>query len=133
MVPFRLNPQSGVPVHEQLVLAAKKAIISGRLRPGEAFPSVRVLATALKIHANTAQRAVAQLKLDGLLEIQPGIGATVAAPPAQARNERARLLRGDIEPLLVEAIRLGVELDEFQELIAAEWRRLQPADRWQEA
>lgn len=133
MVPFRLNPQSGVPVHEQLVLAAKKAIISGRLRPGEAFPSVRTLATALRIHANTAQRAVAQLKLDGLLEIQPGIGTTVAAPPVQARNERARLLRADIEPLVVEAIRLGVDLGEFQELIAIEWRRLQPADRWQEA
>ena len=94
---------------------------------------MRRLATALKIHANTAQRAVAQLKLDGLLEIHPGIGTTVAAPPVQARNERARLLRADIEPLLVEAIRLGVDLGEFQELIAVEWRRLQPADRWQEA
>ena len=30
MIPFRLTLQSGVPVHEQVAFAAKKAMISGR-------------------------------------------------------------------------------------------------------
>jgi len=29
--------QSGVPVHEQVAFAAKKAMISGQLRPGDPF------------------------------------------------------------------------------------------------
>ncbi len=126
MIPFRLNPQSGVPVHEQLVQAAKKAILSGRLRPGDPFPSVRTLAAGLKIHANTAQRAVSILKQEGLLDIQPGIGTAVAARAPSARSERTRLIRAEMEPILVEAMHMGATLDEFQQLVAGEWQRLAP-------
>jgi GntR family transcriptional regulator len=49
VIPFRLALQSGMPVTEQVAFAAKKAILSGRLRPGDPFPSVRAISTALKI------------------------------------------------------------------------------------
>jgi hypothetical protein len=32
MIPFQLNPQSGVPVHEQVAFAAKKAMISDYMK-----------------------------------------------------------------------------------------------------
>jgi len=128
MVPFRVTFQSGVPVHEQVVFAAKKAIISGKLQPGESFPSVRTLSKAAKIHANTAQRVIAQLQQEGLLEVRPGIGTVVAQPRPSARMERSRLLARDVEELIVEAIRLGVGLEEMQELLAAQWRKLQPEE-----
>jgi GntR family transcriptional regulator len=115
----------GVPAYEQVAFAARKAIISGRLKPGDAFPSVRALSKAIKIHANTAQRVIAQLQQEGFLEVRPGIGTVVAQPPSTPRAERTRLLRSDIEQLTVEAIRLGVSLDELQESIAEQWRRLQ--------
>ena len=125
MIPFRVVLQSGVPVHEQVVFAAKKAIISGRLRPGEAFPSVRTLSAAVKIHFNTAQKVIAQLQQEGLLEVRPGIGTVVAQRAAAGRMERARLLARDVEALTVEAIKLGVGLEELQELVNAQWRELQ--------
>lgn len=125
MVPFRLAIQSGIPIHEQVAFAAKKAIIFGRMKPGEPFPSVRALAQATKIHANTAQRVIALLKQEGLLEVRPGIGTVVAQPPPSARAERARLLRNDIESLAVEAMKLGVSLEELQAIVADEWRALQ--------
>jgi GntR family transcriptional regulator len=125
VVPFQLTLKSGVPIHEQVAFAAKKAIISGRLRPGDPFPSVRSLSTAMKIHANTAQRVIAQLKQDGLLEVRPGIGTVVAQPPPSARRERARILGGDIEALTVEAMKMGVTLEELQDFIAEQWRKLQ--------
>ena len=125
MVPFQVALLPGVPAYEQVAFAARKAIIAGRLKPGDAFPSVRALSKAIKIHANTAQRVIAQLQQEGLLEVRPGIGTVVAQPPSTPRPERTRLLRGDIEQLTVEAIRLGVSLDELQESIAEQWRRLQ--------
>ena len=125
MVPFQLTLKSGVPIHEQVAFAAKKAIISGRLRPGDPFPSVRHLSTAMKIHANTAQRVIAQLKQDGLLEVRPGIGTVVAQPPPSARRERGRILASDIESLTVEAMKMGVTLEELQGFIAEQWRKLQ--------
>ncbi len=125
MVPFHVVIQPGIPAYEQVAFAARKAIVSGRMRPGEPFPSVRALSKAVKIHANTAQRVIAQLQQEGLLEVRPGIGTVVAQPPSTSRPERTRLLRADIEQLTVEAIRLGVSLEELQESIAEQWRRLQ--------
>ena len=126
MVPFRLELQPGVPIHEQVAFAARKAIISGKLRPGDSFPSVRTLGKAMKIHANTAQKVIAQLTAEGLLEVRPGIGTVVLAPSPCTRAERSRLLGRELEQLVVESLKLGLTLDELQSAAAAHWRRLAP-------
>ncbi len=125
MIPFRLTLQSGVPVHEQVAFAAKKAMISGQLRPGDPFPSVRALSKAMKIHPNTALKVIAQLTAEGLLEVRPGIGTVVLQPPAGKRNERARLLGREVEQLTVEAKQLGLTLDDLHAAIDEHWLRLQ--------
>ena len=43
MLPFRIELVPGVPVYEQLVAAVTRAVVSGDLSPGDAFPSVRAL------------------------------------------------------------------------------------------
>jgi DNA-binding transcriptional regulator YhcF (GntR family) len=123
VLPFRLVPQAGVPIGEQVLFAAKKAILSGRMRAGEPFPSVRALGRAMKIHANTAQKVIAQLAAEGLLEVLPGIG-TVVAQPAQPRGGRARLLARDVEQLTVQALQLGMSLEELQAAMHDCWIRL---------
>jgi GntR family transcriptional regulator len=125
---FQFTPQPGTPLHEQVAYAARKAIVSGKLRPGDPFPSVRALSRDLKIHANTAQKVIAQLQLEGLLEVHPGIGTVVAQPSPVTRSERARTLKPDVENLTVEALRLGLTLPELQNFIAESWRRLQPKE-----
>jgi GntR family transcriptional regulator len=125
LIPFRLTLQSGVPVHEQVAFAAKKAMISGQLRPGDPFPSVRALSIAMKIHPNTALKVIAQLTAEGLLEVRPGIGTVVLQPPAGKRNERARLLGREVEQLTVEAMKLGLTLDDLHAAIDEHWHRLQ--------
>ncbi|MBI4905340.1 MAG: GntR family transcriptional regulator [Acidobacteria bacterium] len=124
MIPFRFTFQPGVPINEQVVFAAKKAILSRRLKPGESFPSVRVLSRELKIHANTAQRVVGQLKQEGLIEVHTGIGTVVAEPRPMSRHDRSRLVKKDVELLVVEAIRLGMSFDELQHLVAEHWSQL---------
>lgn len=123
MVPFRIAAQSGVPVAEQVIFAAKKAIFGGKLRPGDVFPSVRVLARAMKIHANTAQKVIAQLADEGLLEVRPGIGTVVAPLPAP-RAGRVRSLAREVEQLAVQARQMGVSLEELQVAMADCWRGL---------
>jgi GntR family transcriptional regulator len=128
VIPFRFTLQPGIPVHEQVAFAAKKAMMSGRLRPGDPFPSVRVLSKAVRIHANTAQKVIAQLTADGLLEVRPGIGTVVAQPPPSSRAERGKLLSRDVEQLTVEAMRLGLSLEDLQAAIAQTWNGLQGRD-----
>src|SRR5271157_4951550 len=82
VIPFRVVFQPGAPLYEQVVYAAKKALISGQLRPGDPFPSVRTLSTALKINPNTAHKVITQLLNEGLLQVMPGTGTVVAQPSA---------------------------------------------------
>ena len=128
MIPFRVQFRPGSPLFEQIVYAAKKAVISGQMRPGDAFPSVRTLSRELKINPNTAHKVITQLISAGLLETRPGIGTVVAALPQSSAAERTELLGTDIEQLVVEARKLGIELDDMMESISRHWKRLGGGD-----
>jgi GntR family transcriptional regulator len=112
-----------------VAFAAKKAMISGQLRPGDPFPSVRALSKAMKIHPNTAQKIIAQLTAEGLLEVRPGIGTVVLQPPPATRGARARLLGREVEQLTVAAKQLGLTLDDLHTAIDEHWQRLQVPDK----
>lgn len=120
---FQLKP--GQSIFDQLVFAAKKAFISGEFYPGQAFPSVRTLAAELKIHPNTAHKVVQYLIQEGWLESRPGIGTVVAEPPEARAGERRRILGQEVEQLVVEAKRVGLELEEIVEAIQSQWTRLE--------
>jgi GntR family transcriptional regulator len=124
VIPFRVTFRGGVSIFEQVVYATKRAMVSGQLRPGDAFPSVRALSRELKINPNTAHKIVAYLVNEGFLESRPGIGTVVAAIPDSSRKERAELLGQEIEELVVEAKRLGLSAEEVIGSIEGHWARL---------
>ena len=124
MIPFRLTFQPGISIYEQVVYAAKKAVIAGQMRPGDPFPSVRALSKELKINPNTAHKVVTQLMGEGMLEVLPGIGTVVAAPAASTAAERGRLLRTELEQLVVQAKKLGLDLEDVTQAVADHWERL---------
>src|SRR5215469_11517137 len=124
MIPFHVDFAPGSPLYEQIVYAAKKAIVSRQLRPGDAFPSVRVLSRELKINPNTAHKVITQLIGSGLLETRPGIGTIVSELPEARRSERVRLLEYEIEQLVVEAKKLGISLDEVTKSVSENWKDL---------
>lgn len=124
VIPFRLSFEPGISLYEQVVYAAKKAIVSGRIRPGEAFPSVRELSKVLKINPNTAHKVVAQMVAEGLLEVHPGIGTVVASHAIASASDTAKLLNKELEQVVVEAKKLGLELDEVMGAMEQHWRRL---------
>ena len=131
MTPFPITLQPGIPISDQIVYAAKRAIISGLMRPGEAFPSVRTLSKELRINPNTAHRAVTELIEAGLLAMHPGIGTVVVTPPDSSPRERTKLLGRQIEELVVEACRLGVEQEDLVRSIAKQYELLTPSRRGQ--
>jgi GntR family transcriptional regulator len=124
MLPFVLTLRTGLSVHEQVIYAVKKAIVSGRLQAGDTFPSVRVLSRELRINPNTAHKVVAALVNDGLLEVKPGIGTVVAKSPASTSSQRRGLLREDVERLVVDARRLSLDVDDVVDAVVEHWNRL---------
>ena len=77
----------------------------------------------------TAQKAVAQLTALGLLQVHPGIGTRVAQPARVSRAASTAELRPQVADLVLEARRLGVTLTDLQDLLEAEWQRLDPSTR----
>jgi len=124
VIPFRVDFRPGVSLYEQIVYAATKAIISRQLRPGDPFPSVRLLSRELKINPNTAHKVVTHLIAAGLLETRPGIGTVVSELPEARNTERTQLLGHEIEQLVVEAKKLGIALDELLASMSSHWKRL---------
>lgn len=121
---FRFALRPGPSIFDQVVFAATKAFVSGEFQPGQAFPSVRALASELKIHPNTAHKVIQHLIQERWLDVQPGIGTVVAARPAARAGDRQRLLQHEVEQLVVEALRVGVELEDVLGAIETRWTRL---------
>jgi hypothetical protein len=74
VIPFHVDFAPGSPLYEQVVYAATKAIVSGRLRPCDDFPSVRVLSRELSpLHRSLSPDPSSSLLLSiGLLSIRFG-------------------------------------------------------------
>jgi len=111
-------------LYEQVIYAAKKAIISGKLRGGDPFPSVRTLSAGLKINQNTAHKVIGHLVAQGVLEVRSGVGTVVAERLGTSAAERGNLLKKELEQLAVEAKKLGLSLDQVTAALAQHWRRL---------
>ena len=124
MLPFRVDFKTGLPVYEQVVYAAKKAIVSGQLLPGDAFPSVRTLSQELKMNPNTAHKVVMTLVSERLLEVKPGIGTLVTKTPSATRGQRSTLLNDEAERLVVEAKNLSLDLKDVLEAVKKHWNGL---------
>jgi GntR family transcriptional regulator len=106
MLNFSVTFKSGIPIYEQVVYAVKKAIVSGQLKSGDPFPSVRDISRELKINPNTVQKAINQLVQAKLLEIRPGIGSVVAELSQATEEQRFQILESEVEHLVIESKRL---------------------------
>jgi GntR family transcriptional regulator len=116
---LRIDPSSAVPIYAQ-VIEQIKALIAGRaLRPGDALPSIRELAVALRINRNTAAKAYQQLEAEGILETRPGRGSAVSAGATPwSREERLRRLERSVDRALVDAHHLEIPLEEVPAIVA---------------
>jgi GntR family transcriptional regulator len=121
-LPFTVVIRAGRPLHDQVVFAATKAIVTGQLQPGDPFPSVRTLSQELGINPNTAQKIAATLGERGLLEVRSGIGTVVAAWRGAPGAADRSLLAAHVERLVVEAKHLGIPMSEVLDAVRRAWK-----------
>jgi len=87
---IRLDVRSQVPIYTQIVEQIRLRVASGQLRPGDQLPTVRQLATELRVNFNTVARAYRQLDEAGLISTQRGRGTYIWEPPTGAALEALR-------------------------------------------
>jgi GntR family transcriptional regulator len=85
-----INPRDATPLHAQIERSIRVAIGSQRLRPGDQLPTVRELAVALRVNANTVARVYSQLERAGTLGTRRGVGTFVLDAADTDQNQAAR-------------------------------------------
>lgn len=100
-------------------------IAAGQLRPGDQLPTIRQLATDLRVNYNTVAHAYTELDREGVISTQRGRGTFVAELPdeEEMNNLRERKLRSIIRSSLTEARRLGYNRDEVASAFKRELSR----------
>lgn len=124
LLPFPLEIRPGQPVFEQLAYAVRKAAVSGLIKTGDRFPSVRTISRELRIHPNTVQKAITVLVNEGLLDVHPGIGTVVSSRKLLPTPESISQLNDDLERLVVEARKAGMQLEDLQRQLSEQWNHL---------
>jgi len=92
---------------------------------GQPFPSVRTIASDLKIHPNTVHKVIQLLIEERWLEVRPGIGTAVASRPKARSVDGRRLLRSDVDRLVAKAQRIDVGLQDVMDELTKQWSKLE--------
>ncbi|GFI47645.1 HTH-type transcriptional repressor YtrA [Lachnospiraceae bacterium] len=106
------------PIYEQITSQIKNMVMNGRLKEGDALPSMRTLAKELRVSVITTKRAYEDLERDGFITTIVGKGSFVrAADTSLVREEKLK----QIEELLYQAVSLagqsGIERTEIEEIL----------------
>ena len=103
-----ISNSSNRPIYEQITSQIKAQILDGTLTEGQQLPSIRALASDLRVSAITTKRAYADLETQGYIETVQGKGSFVAGGNAELlREERLR----EVEGWLAKAIDAGRAID----------------------
>jgi GntR family transcriptional regulator len=122
-----IDPRSPTPLYEQIAARVRVAVAAGDLAPGDALPSVRVLARDLRVNPATVVQAYRDLAADGFVEMRHGQGTFIQeVSPFLMDEERATRAQQMVRQLLEDGARLGIGAEEltraFQAEIGAEIR-----------
>jgi GntR family transcriptional regulator len=83
-----VTKRSGVPVVDQIATQFMLAIISGELRAEQRLPSMRALATRLRVHLNSVRAAYLSLEQRNWIQLRRGSGAYVRSTTERSATDR---------------------------------------------
>lgn len=105
-------------IYVQIMDEIKRAVVLGTVKPDDPLPSVRQLASELRVNPNTVQQAYRELERDGLVYVRRGQGTFVAADGAGGTRKERRELAGMVAAkALREAYRNGLTVEELMQAI----------------
>lgn len=109
---------SDKPIYQQIVDQIRDQVLMGELVAGEPLPSIRNLASALRVSVITTKRAYADLESLGFVETVPGKGSFVAGVKVELlRERRQQELEERLVALLDDAKTLGLSPEDVKGLI----------------
>lgn len=110
----QIDPRSPIPLYVQIANRLRVAVATGELQPGAVLPSVRNLATVIRVNPATVVQAYRELEWAGVVESRQGAGTFVKDLPEAKRDaERQREAQRLVRQLLQESSNLGVTREDL--------------------
>lgn len=112
-----MNFDSGLPIYMQIVEIIKTRIVTGILKRGEKLPSVRDMATELKVNPNTIQRSYGELERENIVFTQRGMGTFVTEDESILKELKDNMAREKIISFVEDMEKLGYSRTEVPGII----------------
>ena len=110
-------PQGTMAIYEQIVNQLKNEIVTGELTPGEALPSIRILAADLSVSVITTKRAYEELEKEGLIRSVAGKGFYVCESNKDYLKEKQlMMLEKRLAELISDARQAGMSCRDFVDM-----------------
>ena len=131
---LHLDFRSGLPIYIQIMNQIEQQVSGGSLKPGAQLPTVRALASELRINFNTVARAYRLLDEAGVISTQQGRGTyiLVKPPPEIEKKLRSEALEALARQYIGESKRLDFSNAEINQMVRVQlrlWKETQEFDR----
>ena len=116
---FALDFRSGVPSYVQIVEQVQSFLANGELKPGDQLPTVRQLASELRVNFNTIARAYRMLDEAGLISTQQGRGTYLLDQPSAEAVQKLKKESLELQSIrfLKSLAKQGFSAEESQQAI----------------
>jgi GntR family transcriptional regulator len=111
---IRIDSSSGVPIWQQVVAQVTRQAVSGAIVAGDQLPTVRDLASELRINPNTVAKAYQELERSGLVATKRGLGTFILEHSGKdASPDAIKALHERIDAAIVEAMQIRLDEASF--------------------
>jgi len=117
---LQLDFRSGLPIYIQITNQIENQVVGGKLQPGDQLPTVRALASDLRVNFNTVARAYRMLDEARIISTQQGRGTyiTEIPPPEVKEKLRNETLEALARKYIGEALRMEFSKSEIKQMIS---------------
>ena len=113
-----ISNSSEKPIYEQITDQIKALILKEDILEGEPLPSIRNLASQLKISVITTKRAYEELEKEGFIETIKGKGSFVAPQNKELLLEKKmQIVESHLIKAIDEAKTINLSLNQIKELL----------------
>jgi GntR family transcriptional regulator len=113
----------------QVIEQVRRRVAVGDLLPGAELPSIRELASALRVSVITIKRAYMELERDGVIVTRQGKGSVIAEKPNLQLGMQESELKNRTTELVELGLLLGISKSEMQRRVSEAYERQQRKSR----
>ncbi|WP_291634291.1 GntR family transcriptional regulator [Clostridium sp.] len=108
------------PIYLQIIDFIKMDIVTGKLKAKDKLPSVREMATTMKVNPNTLQRSYQELERLGIVYTQRGTGTFVGEVENMVDDLKKEMAKEVIDSFILRMKSLGFTTNEIIKSVSEE-------------